>query len=124
MSNLKTFWQEGGRAMAIVAGVLIALTIASIVALWIAGFVFFALARHNPFLAGGFGYLDALLDWKHGLLPGYGKRLAIAGVIGGIVPFVGPLVLVQIVRAQSEVRELHGSARFANEQEIRKAKLL
>lgn len=110
--------------LAITICILIALGIASIAALWIAGFVFFALAHHNPLQAGGFGYLDAQMDWSNGWLSGYGKRLAIAGVIGGGVSFVGPLVLIGVVRAQMAQRDLHGSARFATEAEIRRAGLL
>ncbi|KVU84291.1 hypothetical protein WK76_25045 [Burkholderia ubonensis] len=110
--------------MAITAAVLVALAIGSIVALWIASFAFFAIARHNPFLAGEFGWIYAMADWSHGLLPGYGKRLAIAGVIGVLVAFVAPVIAVAVLRAQSGRRELHGSARFANEAEIRKAGLL
>jgi type IV secretory pathway TraG/TraD family ATPase VirD4 len=112
------------RVLVIMAGVLIALSIASIVALWIAGFVFFALAHHNPLQAGGFGYIDAFTDWSNGWLPGYGKRLAIAGVIGGGLAFIGPPVLIGVVRAQMAQRDLHGSARFATEAEIRRAGLL
>jgi hypothetical protein len=117
-------WLAAGRVFAITVGVLIALGVATIAALWISGFVFFALAHHNPLRAGGFGYIDALTDWSNGWLHGYGKRLAIAGVIGGGLAFVGPLVLIGVVRAQMEQRELHGSARFATEAEIRKAGLL
>jgi type IV secretory pathway TraG/TraD family ATPase VirD4 len=86
--------------------------------------VFFALAHHNPLRAGGFGYIDALTDWSNGWLVGYGKRLAIAGVIGCGLAFAGPLVLIGVMRAQMGQRELHGSARFATEAEIRKAGLL
>ncbi|WP_454872534.1 hypothetical protein [Paraburkholderia xenovorans] len=117
-------WLVAGRALAVAAGVLIALGVASIAALWIAGFVFFTLAHHNPLRAGGFGYLDALTDWSNGWLRGYGKRLVIAGVIGGGLAFAGPLVLIGVVHAQMGRRELHGSARFATEAEIRKAGLL
>ncbi|PLZ00424.1 hypothetical protein CY652_21400 [Burkholderia sp. WAC0059] len=113
-----------GRAVTITLGVLIALGVASIVALWIAGFVFFALAHDNPLRAGGFGYIDALTDWSNGWLRGYGRRLAVAGMIGCGQAFVGPLVLIGVVRAQRGQRELHGSARFATEAEIRKAGLL
>jgi|GEM_PF-3173646 len=117
-------WLAAGRALTITVGVLVVLGVASIAALWIAGFVFFALAHHNPLQAGGFGYIDALTDWSNGWLHGYGKRLAVAGVVGGGLAFVGPLVLIGVVRAQMEQRELHGSARFATEAEIRKAGLL
>ncbi|HEB3530061.1 TPA: hypothetical protein RZC51_001540 [Burkholderia cenocepacia] len=117
-------WLAAGRVLAIIVGLLIALGAASIAALWIAGFVFFALGHHNPLQAGGFGYIDALTDWSNGWLHGYGKRLAVAGVIGGGLAFVGPLLLIGIVRAQMGQRELHGSARFATEAEIRKAGLL
>jgi hypothetical protein len=119
-----TFWRTGGRTMAIVCGALSAISIAAVAAFWIAGFVFFALAHHNPLLAGGFGYVDALTDWSNGWLKGYGKRLVIAGVIGAGLAFVGPLVLIGIVHAQMGQRDLHGSARFATEAEIRKAGLL
>ncbi|SDE09147.1 hypothetical protein [Paraburkholderia lycopersici] len=112
------------RMLTITVGVLAALGIASIAALWIAGFVFFVLAHHNPLQAGGFGYIDALTDWLNGWLKGYGKRLAMAGVIGGGLAFIGPLVLIGLVRAQMGQRALHGSARFATEAEIREAGLL
>ncbi|NGM80170.1 hypothetical protein [Burkholderia multivorans] len=117
-------WLATGRGFAITVGVLIALGVASLAALWIAGFVFFALAHHNPVRAGGFGYIDALTDWSNGWLHGYGRRLAVAGVIGCGLAFVGPLVLIGVVHAQMGQRELHGSARFATEAEIRKAGLL
>jgi len=117
-------WLAVGRAPAITVAVLIAIASALIAALWMAGFVFFALAHHNPLRAGGFGYIDALTDWSNGWLRGYGKRLAISGVIGGGLAFIGPLVLIGVVRAQMGQRELHGSARFATEAEIRKAGLL
>jgi len=122
--DLGRFWRSGGRTLAIVLGVLIAIGMAAVAAFWIAGFVFFALAHHNPLHAGGFGYLDALTDWSNGWLRGYGKRLAISGVIGGGLAFAAPLVLIGIVRAQMGQRDLHGSARFATEVEIRKAGLL
>jgi len=122
--DIQAVWNGGGRQVAIAAGVLVVLTVASIAALWLAGFLFFALSWHNPLLAGAFGYIDALIDWSNGQLAGYGKRLVIAGVIGGLVPFLGPFVVVALLRAQAQTRELHGSARFANEAEIRKAGLL
>lgn len=122
--DLNARWLVAGRVLVITIGVLLAVGAASTAALWIAGFVFFALAHHNPLQAGGFGYIDALTDWSNGWLPGYGKRLAMAGVIGAGLTFVGPLVLVGIWRAQAAQRALHGSARFATEAEIRKAGLL
>ncbi|MBU9413506.1 hypothetical protein [Burkholderia multivorans] len=112
------------RVLTIVTGTLVGILVASIAALWIAGSVFFALAHHNPLQSGGFGYIDALTDWSNGWLPGYGRRLAIAGVTGCVLAFGGPLVLLGIVRAQRDQRALHGSARFATEAEIRKAGLL
>ena len=112
------------RVLAIVTGVLVATGLAAVAALWIAGFVFFSLVHHNPLQAGGFGYIDALTDWLNGWLPGDGRRLAMAGVIGCAMAFGGPLVLFGIVRAQQGQRALHGSARFATEAEIRKAGLL
>lgn len=117
-------WLAAGRVLAITVGALVAIGAASIAALWIAGFVFFALAHHNPLRAGGFGYVDALTDWSNGWLRGYGKRLAVAGVIGCGLAFAGPLVLIGVVRAQMGQRALHGSARFATEAEIRGAGLL
>ncbi|MDN7999990.1 hypothetical protein QZN00_22885 [Burkholderia multivorans] len=112
------------RVLVIVTGVLVAAGLAAVAALWIAGFVFFALVHHNPFLAGGFGYIDALTDWSNGWLPGDGRRLAVAGVTGCALAFGVPLALLGIVCAQRGQRALHGNARFATEAEIRKAGLL
>jgi hypothetical protein len=93
-------------------------------ALWLASFFFVASQHHNPFHAGLHAWPDAALAWYDGHLPQQGRRLAGAALFGVALVFGGPALGVYTLLEQSGRRRLYGSARFANEVDIRRAGLL
>jgi len=103
-------------ALAILVGALLA-------SLWPASFFLYASLRLNPFHAGLWGWLDALLAWHDSQWNG-GRRLAGAALFGVLVAVGGPAMGLYSLVASTGRRRLYGSARFASEAEIRAAGLL
>ncbi|KWO42512.1 hypothetical protein WT97_02530 [Burkholderia sp. MSMB1459WGS] len=95
-----------------------------VASLWLASFFLYASLRINPLHAGLAGWLDALLAWRHGLMPNAGRKLAGAALFGVLLPFGGPVFGLHALWERSGRRRLYGSARFASEAEIRRAGLL
>lgn len=92
--------------------------------LWLASFFLFASLRINPLHAGLWSWLDAVLAWRHGLMPNAGRKLAGAALFGVLLSLGGPVFGLHALWKRSDRRRLYGSARFASESEIRKAGLL
>lgn len=93
-------------------------------ALWLASFFFVASQHVNPLHAGFHAWLDAALAWHDGHLPKQGRRLAGAALFGVLLAFGAPAFGLYTLLDQSGRRRLYGSARFANETDIRRAGLL
>lgn len=94
------------------------------VALWLASFFFVASHHVNPLHAGFHAWPDAALAWYDGRLPTEGRRLAGAAFFGLVLAFGAPALGVYTLLDRSGRRRLYGSARFANEADIRQAGLL
>ncbi|RQT49972.1 hypothetical protein [Burkholderia cepacia] len=92
--------------------------------LWIASFLLYASLRINPLHAGLWGWPDAVLMWRDGMMPNVGRKLVGAALFGVFVSLGGPVLCVHALWVSSRRRHLYGSARFANESEIRQAGLL
>ncbi|WP_175760117.1 hypothetical protein [Burkholderia anthina] len=92
--------------------------------LWLASFLLYASLRINPLHAGLWGWLDAVLMWRDGLMPNVGRKLVGAALFGVLVSLGGPVLGAHALWVSSRRRHLYGSARFANEAEIRRAGLL
>ncbi len=92
--------------------------------LWLASFFLYASLRINPLHAGMWGWLDAALAWRHGMMPNVGRKLAGAALFGVLLSLGGPVLGLHALWASSSRRRLYGSARFASESEIRQAELL
>lgn len=95
-----------------------------VASLWLASFLLYASLRINPLLAGLWGWLDAVLMWRDGMMPNVGRKLVGAALFGVLVSLGGPVLGFHALWARSHRRHLYGSARFANESEIRQAGLL
>jgi len=113
-----------GRAAVITLGVLALFGAALMVALWLAGFIYLALIHHNPLHAGVWVWIDGVTAYFDGRLPKERRHLLASAVMALMVVFGGPLLGWLAIQDQVGRRELHGSARFAAEREIRKAGLL
>ncbi|MBY4867727.1 hypothetical protein K6W76_14590 [Burkholderia anthina] len=92
--------------------------------LWLASFLLYASLRINPLHAGLWGWFDAVLAWRHGMMPNVGRKLAGAALFGVLLSFGGPVFGLHALWTSSNRRRLYGSARFASESEIRQAGLL
>jgi type IV secretory pathway TraG/TraD family ATPase VirD4 len=112
------------RAAAITLAALSILLSMLVASLWLASFFLYAGLRVNPFHGGLWGWFDAVLAWRDGLMPNYGRRLAGAAFLGVVMAFGGPAFGVHAFWERSSRRRLYGSARFASDAEIRKAGLL
>lgn len=87
---------------------------------WLAGFLFFAFSKTNPF--GKTDLSTWWTYWQHYQTdPVIAKRLKVSGIVAAVVAYGAPLAAV--IAAMREVRELHGHARFATPHEIEKAGL-
>ncbi|RKE39487.1 hypothetical protein B0G76_5915 [Paraburkholderia sp. BL23I1N1] len=95
-----------------------------ILALWLASFFFVASQHANPLHAGFHAWPDAALTWYDGRLPGQGRRLAGTALFGFLLAFGAPALAAYALPDRSGRRRLYGSARFANEADIRRAGLL
>ena len=92
--------------------------------LWLASFFLYASLRINPLHAGLWGWLDAALAWRDGMMPNIGRELAGAALLGVLLSFGGSILGLHALWAGASRRRLYGSARFASESEIRRAGLL
>lgn len=92
--------------------------------LWLASFLLYASLRINPLHAGLWGWLDAVLIWRDGMMPNVGRKLVGSALFGVLVSVGGPVLGLHALWVSSRRRHLYGSARFANESEIRQAGLL
>ncbi|MBU9597626.1 hypothetical protein [Burkholderia multivorans] len=104
--------------------IVIAAAVGLVLALWLASFFFVASHHVNPLHAGFHAWPDAALAWYDGRLPKEGRRLAGAALFGLVLAFGAPALGVYTVLDRSGRRRLYGSARFANEADIRQAGLL
>ncbi|MEX3916417.1 hypothetical protein AB4Y43_09300 [Paraburkholderia sp. BR10872] len=95
-----------------------------VLAQWLASFFFVASQHLNPLHAGFHVWVDAALAWYDGRLPKEGRRLAGAALFGLVLAFGAPALGVYTLLDRSGRRRLYGSARFANEADIRRAGLL
>ncbi|WP_434661887.1 hypothetical protein P5W99_03685 [Paraburkholderia sp. A3BS-1L] len=93
-------------------------------ALWLASFFLYASAHLNPLHAGFHAWPDAALAWYDGRLPHAGRRIAGAALFALMLAFGAPALGVCTLIERAGRRRLYGSARFANEAEIRQAGLL
>ncbi|HKT95332.1 MAG TPA: hypothetical protein VJS30_02200 [Paraburkholderia sp.] len=93
-------------------------------ALWLASFFFYASAHLNPLHAGFHAWPDAALAWYDARLPQAGRRIAGCALLALMLAVGAPALGVYALLAHAGHRELYGSARFANEAEIRRAGLL
>ncbi|RQS69173.1 hypothetical protein DID96_17515 [Burkholderia sp. Bp8963] len=112
------------RTAAMTLAVLACLMAGLAASLWLASFFLYASLRINPLHAGLWGWLDAALAWRNGTMPSVGRKLAGAALLGVLLSFGGPVFGLHALWASSNRRRLYGSARFANEAEIRRAGLL
>jgi hypothetical protein len=112
------------RSAAVTLAVLACLSGAVAASLWLASCFLYASLRLNPLHAGLWSWLDAVLAWRHGWMPGAGRKLAGAALFGVVLSFGGPAFGLHALWARSGRRRLYGSARFASESEIHKAGLL
>ncbi len=93
---------------------------ATIAIAWLAGFVFFALSKINPFDKTDFSTWWTYWQYYQDD-PVIFKRLKVSGIIAAVIGYGVPLLIAgDLMR---EVRTLHGEARFANASEIEKAGL-
>lgn len=93
-------------------------------ALWLASFFLSASLRGNPFHASVRTWLDVALAWHDGRMPKEGRRLAGSALFGLLLAFGAPAFGASTLLEQFGRRRLYGSARFANEADIRRAGLL
>ncbi|WP_321819137.1 MULTISPECIES: hypothetical protein [unclassified Burkholderia] len=115
---------EHTRTAALTVAVLACLMGGIAASLWLASFFLYASLRINPLYAGLWGWLDAALAWRDGMMPNIGRQLAGAALLAVLLSFGGPVLGLHALRAGASRRHLYGSARFASESEIRRAGLL
>lgn len=110
---------KAGKAVGIGIGVLLGLVALSAATDYLTGFFFLLLSKRNPMNAT---FLTAWQYWHY-----YGDAPAIAGRLkAAFFISAGICVLLPVIiyaQATAKRRELHGSARFATDGEVRKAKL-
>ncbi|KWN60606.1 hypothetical protein [Burkholderia ubonensis] len=124
MKHLASPLLQHARTAAMTLAVLAGLMGGLAASLWLASFILYASLRINPLHAGLWGWFDAALAWRHGIMPNVGRKLAGAALFGALLSFGGPILGLQALWASSTRRRLYGSARFASESEIRQAGLL
>jgi hypothetical protein len=120
--------QSNGRAHVWRALLAVAIVVAAagalVPALWLASFILVASHHVNPLHAGWRAWPLAALAWYDGYLPREGRRLAVAALFGVVLALGAPAVGVYALVDRSGQRRLYGSARFADEADIRRAGLL
>jgi len=115
---------QHARTAVITVGMLAIVAGAVVASLWCASFFLYASLRMNPFHAELRGWPEALLIWRDGLMPGGGRRVAGAALLGVMVAMGVPAMSGYVLWERTGRRRLYGSARFACEAEIRAAGLL
>jgi len=113
-----------GRVAVITLAVQVVLGGALMAALWLAGFIYLALTHRNPLHASAWIWIDGVTACLDGRLPKERRHLVASAAMALMVVFGGPLLGWATIQDRVGQRELHGSARFATEREIRKAGLL
>jgi hypothetical protein len=124
MMKLSPFISYQARTVAIAMAVLAVLLAGFAASLWLASCFLYASLRINPLHGGLWGWLDAALAWRDGLMPNGGRQLVGAALFGVLLAFGGPVCGLYVLWGRSGQRRLYGSARFATDAEIRKAGLL
>ncbi|WP_416270395.1 hypothetical protein SD235_36080 (plasmid) [Burkholderia cepacia] len=124
MDHLAPPLLEHTRTAALTVAVLACLMGGIAASLWLASFFLYASLRINPLHAGLWGWLDAALAWRDGIMPNIGRQLAGAALLAVLLSFGCPVLGLHVLRAGASRRRLYGSARFASESEIRRAGLL
>jgi len=111
----------GNGAKALKWGFGLAAFVATTAALiWLAGFVFFALSKTNPI--GKTDFFTWWTYWQHYQHdPAVAKRLMMALALSAVLAWGVPLLAV--IATLRQARALHGEARFATADEIKKARL-
>ncbi|AWV05316.1 MULTISPECIES: hypothetical protein [Burkholderia] len=112
------------RTAAVTAAVLACLIGGIAASLWLASFFLYVSLRINPLHAGLWGWLDAALAWRDGMMMNIGRQLTGAALLAVLLSFGAPLLGLHVLGAGASRRRLYGSARFASEAEIRRAGLL
>lgn len=103
----------------IALGILFGLLAASVAWLFVSGFFYLALSKMNPLNTT---YSTWLSYWTHyGHIEAVHGKLVSSGLIAGAICFIGPVFAW--AAANNKKRELHGSARFATDAEIRESGL-
>jgi type IV secretory pathway TraG/TraD family ATPase VirD4 len=123
MAEPRTGWTHV-RIAAITLAVLLVFVVGLVAALRCAGFFYVAFAHRNPLHAGWWDWVDGVSACLQQCRPAEHRHLLGSGVLALALVFCGPLFAWVAVRNRVDTRELHGSARFATEREIRKAGLL
>ena len=105
--------------LAIVFGLLVGLLMASLAWLYVSGFFYLALSKMNPL---NVTYATWISYWTHyGEIEAVRGKLISSALIAGAICYIGPLFAW--AAANNKRRELHGSARFATDSEIRESGL-
>jgi hypothetical protein len=112
------------RTSAMTLGILASLIGGLTASLWLASFFLYASLRINPLHAGLWGWFDAALAWRRGMMPNGGRKLAGAALFGVLLSFGGPILGLHALWTSVNRRYLYGNARFASESEIHEAGLL
>jgi type IV secretion system protein VirD4 len=96
------------------------LAAATACAVWLAGFLFFAFSKANPFGKTGFStWWTYWQFYQHDLV--VAKRLKVSAIVAAVLAY-GALAAF-VVASMREVRSLYGESRFATKAEIAKAGL-
>jgi hypothetical protein len=112
------------RITAIMLAVLLVFVVGLVVAVRCASFFYVAFAHRNPLHAGWWDWVDGVSACLQQCRPVEHRHLLGSVVLALALVFGGPLFAWAAVRNHGDTRELHGSARFATEREIRTAGLL
>jgi hypothetical protein len=120
---IRTGWGHA-RVTVITITVLLVLAVGLIAALRCVGFFYFAFGHRNPLHAGWWSWVDGVSACMQRCRPVEHRHLLGSAVLALALVFGGPLFAWTAIRNQVDTRELHGSARFASEREVRKAGLL
>ncbi len=110
---------KASKAVGIGVAVLFGLLVFAAAVDYLTGFFFLALSKRNPFNAT---FITALQYWHYyGNVTSVAERLQAALFISAGICFLLPVIIYAQVTHKK--RELHGSARFASDGEVRKAGL-
>ncbi|CAM2191008.1 hypothetical protein [Burkholderia cepacia] len=115
---------EHTRTAAVTVAVLACLMGGIAASLWLASFFLYASLRINPLHAGLWGWLDAALAWRDGMMANIGRQLTGSALLAVLLSVGGAVLGLHVLWAGVSRRRLYGSARFASESEIRRAGLL